>query len=52
LVESWSLGMPTIRETQRLLLEPWDERHRSSWRSICRDAEVMRYIGKGPRLGA
>jgi len=42
-----SLGIPTIRETQRLLLEPWDERHRSSWRLICRDAEVMRYIGGG-----
>jgi RimJ/RimL family protein N-acetyltransferase len=36
-----------MRETQRLLLEPWDERHRSSWRLICRDAEVMRYIGRG-----
>jgi RimJ/RimL family protein N-acetyltransferase len=34
-------------ETERLLLEPWDERHRASWRSICRDEDVMRFIGTG-----
>jgi RimJ/RimL family protein N-acetyltransferase len=36
-----------MRETKRLLLEPWDERHRPAWRLICRDQEVMRYIGLG-----
>jgi RimJ/RimL family protein N-acetyltransferase len=34
-------------ETRRLLLEPFDQRHRRSWRSICRDPEVMRFIGGG-----
>ena len=34
-------------ETQRLLLEPWHERHRAVWRRICRDPEVMRYIATG-----
>ena len=34
-------------ETRRLLLDPWAERHRRAWREICRDPEVMRYIGPG-----
>lgn len=34
-------------ESERLLLEQWDDRHREEWRSICRDAEVMRFIGSG-----
>jgi RimJ/RimL family protein N-acetyltransferase len=34
-------------ETERLLLERWDERHREPWRLICRDSEVMRFIGLG-----
>jgi RimJ/RimL family protein N-acetyltransferase len=34
-------------ETERLLLEQWDERHRPAWREICRDREVMRFIGTG-----
>jgi RimJ/RimL family protein N-acetyltransferase len=33
--------------TQRLLLEPWHERHRAVWRRICRDPEVMRFIALG-----
>jgi RimJ/RimL family protein N-acetyltransferase len=33
--------------TERLLLEPWSERHRPVWRSICRDSEVMRFIALG-----
>lgn len=32
---------------ERLLLEPWDERYREPWRRICRDREVMRFIGRG-----
>ena len=36
-----------ILETKRLLLEPWNERHRANWRSICRDEDVMRFIGTG-----
>jgi ribosomal-protein-alanine N-acetyltransferase len=34
-------------ETERLLLEPWGERHRSKWRRICSDPEIMRFIGSG-----
>lgn len=34
-------------ETERLLLERWDERHRHAWRLICRDLDVMRFIGTG-----
>lgn len=34
-------------ETKRLSLERWDERHRERWRLICRDPEVMRFIGSG-----
>jgi RimJ/RimL family protein N-acetyltransferase len=34
-------------ESSRLMLEPWDERHRGSWRSICGDPEVLRFIGPG-----
>jgi RimJ/RimL family protein N-acetyltransferase len=34
-------------ETERLLLERWNERHRESWQLICRDPEVMRFIGPG-----
>jgi RimJ/RimL family protein N-acetyltransferase len=36
-----------ILETERLLLEPWNKRHRDNWRSICRDEDVMRFIGTG-----
>jgi RimJ/RimL family protein N-acetyltransferase len=39
-----------VLETERLLLEPWHERHRSAWRLICGDQEVMRYIGAGVTL--
>jgi RimJ/RimL family protein N-acetyltransferase len=38
------LSVETL-ETPRLLLEPWAPRHRAAWRRICRDPEVMRYIG-------
>jgi RimJ/RimL family protein N-acetyltransferase len=41
-----------ILETERLLLEPWDGRHRADWRSLCRDPEVTRYIGTGEPLSA
>ena len=34
-------------ETERLSLEPWDERYRKDWRTICRDPEVMRFIALG-----
>jgi RimJ/RimL family protein N-acetyltransferase len=34
-------------ETERLRLEPWKERHREAWRLVCRDPEVMRFIGPG-----
>jgi [ribosomal protein S5]-alanine N-acetyltransferase len=34
-------------ETERLLLDRWDERHREPWRLICLDPEVMRFIGPG-----
>ena len=34
-------------ETDRLVLEPWDEQHRKAWRLICRDSEVMRFIASG-----
>jgi RimJ/RimL family protein N-acetyltransferase len=34
-------------ETDRLLLEPWQERHRDAWHRICRDPEVMRFIDLG-----
>jgi RimJ/RimL family protein N-acetyltransferase len=34
-------------ETERLSLEPWNERHRTAWRLICRDPEVMRFIALG-----
>jgi RimJ/RimL family protein N-acetyltransferase len=37
--------------TERLLLEPWDERHRGVWRLHCRDPEVRRFIGSGQVLG-
>jgi RimJ/RimL family protein N-acetyltransferase len=37
-------------ETERLLLEQWDERHRAAWRLSCRDPEVMRFIGSGQVL--
>ncbi|MDP8928364.1 MAG: GNAT family N-acetyltransferase [Actinomycetota bacterium] len=36
-----------VLETRRLLLEPWDVRHRPLWREMCLDPEVMRYIGTG-----
>jgi RimJ/RimL family protein N-acetyltransferase len=36
-----------VLETERLLLEPWHARHRSAWRLICADPEVMRHIGGG-----
>jgi RimJ/RimL family protein N-acetyltransferase len=39
-----------ILETERLLLEQWDERHRAAWRLSCRDPEVMRFIGSGQVL--
>ena len=32
-------------ETKRLLLEQWNDQRREAWQSICRDREVMRYIG-------
>jgi ribosomal-protein-alanine N-acetyltransferase len=35
------------RETKRLLLEPWEGRHRAAWRAICRVPEVMRFVGRG-----
>jgi RimJ/RimL family protein N-acetyltransferase len=38
-------------ETERLTLEPWDERHRAVWRRICRDPEVMRFIALGQLWG-
>ena|GEM_PF-4532950 len=38
-------------ETQRLLLEPWHERHRDVWHRICRDPEVMRFIDLGEVWG-
>jgi RimJ/RimL family protein N-acetyltransferase len=38
-------------ETDRLVLEPWGERHREPWRAMCRDPEVMRYIGGGEVFG-
>jgi RimJ/RimL family protein N-acetyltransferase/ADP-ribose pyrophosphatase YjhB (NUDIX family) len=34
-------------ETERLLLEPWHERHRAPWRRLCCDPDVMRFIGAG-----
>jgi RimJ/RimL family protein N-acetyltransferase len=34
-------------ETARLLVEPWAPRHRAAWRTICRNPEVMRYVGAG-----
>jgi RimJ/RimL family protein N-acetyltransferase len=36
-----------VLETPRLVLEPWDVRHRRSFQAICRDPEVMRFIGPG-----
>lgn len=38
--------METLK-TERLSLEPWNERHRAAWRRICRDSEVMRFIATG-----
>src|SRR5919197_2891569 len=39
-------GLSTL-ETERLVLEPWEERHRDAWRRLCRDPDVMRFIGAG-----
>ena len=40
-------GLAETLETARLLLERSSERHRDSWRLICRDPEVMRFVGRG-----
>lgn len=40
------VNLPEALETERLLLERWAERHRDPWRLICRDPEVMRFIGR------
>lgn len=34
-------------QTERLVLEPWDERWLDDWIEICQNPEVMRYIGPG-----
>ena len=34
-------------ETERLILEPWHERHRLDFQRMCRLPEVMRFIGPG-----
>lgn len=34
-------------QTERLVLEPWDERWLDDWIGLCQDPEVMRYIGPG-----
>jgi RimJ/RimL family protein N-acetyltransferase len=36
-----------VLETDRLVLEPWDQRHRAQFQRICRDPQVMRFIGPG-----
>jgi RimJ/RimL family protein N-acetyltransferase len=39
--------MTTVLETERLILRPWAEEDAEALFEICRDAEVMRYIGDG-----
>jgi RimJ/RimL family protein N-acetyltransferase len=38
---------PNPVETERLLLEQWDDRRRAAWRAIARDPAVMRFVGPG-----
>jgi RimJ/RimL family protein N-acetyltransferase len=42
-------GAPRLKtlQTKRLSLEAWNEQYREPWRTICRDPEVMRFIGAG-----
>jgi branched-chain amino acid aminotransferase len=36
-----------VLTTERLVLEPWAERHREKWVQLCSEPGMMRYIGRG-----